>query len=1401
MLKTVQYHLITNHQQENLNKFVMNPTKNFLTFLIAILSMVQLHAQCPGTTEEAILHFDFDACMSNTSEGTNQDYSEFTAVSNNPNSCASPEVIGGHLYRNNPQQFVHSCTPGVDDTPGMCVSAIRECILTPNTNYEVRFDLQLSPQNGGFIMLNSLNFYEMAPAFFDWIGGASGVNDNPTLYSVRIFANNLEVFSSMANQTSPYWSLQSFDFSGNPAFVVSSPTMFSFELVAYCPVGNGGPLSVWDLDEISISTTCSFQETVSGGVLVGGPFEFCVGDDVDDILNSSDVSLSGNSGSNSMYLLTGNNGNILAVTTDISTLNFDIYNPGSCMLWHVAHEDNFSGATLGSTLAQLMGCFELSNPIMVTKLDCTVPCEAMGGTLSSPAITICIDDDNPDFITPADLGLSGNIGSNNQWVVTDVNGNITALPASISDINFEGSPIGQCLIWNLAFEDDLTGAAIGNNANDLMGCFSLSNPVQVTKEECVVDCEVTGGMISGGPFEFCANDGVDDFIAIGQLVLSGNMGGNSQWLVTDNVGNIIGLPNSFTDVNFEIAGLGSCLLYHLSYENGLTGLVLGTNVNQLIGCFDLSNPITVNRIDCETPCDVEGGMLAGGPYEYCIGDGDIDFIKDGQIVQFGASGSNSQWVFTDENDNILELPTHYTELDFDGYAEGICYIYYMTYEDGLQGLNPGTNLADLDGCFDVSNTVTIIKTDCTIPCMPVGGNLIGGPFNFCLNDGNPDTIAATQYILEDEEGPLNQFVIITADGTIQALPANITNFDFMSLGLGSFQLLNMSFDPGLLGLTVGNNIPADIDGCWGISNSIPITNQDCTTPCGASASVLTGGPFSFCVGDNESDFIDQAQIAISGGSGPMSTWLLTDSQGIIQSLPANYADVDFNASPVGNCLLWELNFEPGIVGLNVGANANTLSGCFALSNSISIAKTNCGTGEDDCPEAIINTLFGILDNNLVVLDQEVGTIKEVKPLTGGFSPNYGGFTYHAGDGQYYAIAERNTEPTLVTIDVNNGQVNLVGVITETSGNLTTITIAESLEYNPNDGNLYITLGDNSNDLANNFFSRNLFTINTTTAVASYVAPTSGACQDEADGLVYLGGTMYYTDGCPNPISFGTIDVVTGQQTEISTISSVQSTGRMAADPATGIIYYFDSSGRSLYTIDVDGNLSLIGISYADGVFDELMDEIAFGPRLASNTFGGIILGGQFTFCISDDEADFFEDGELQLFSEYGPNSQWVVTNDDSEILVLPNNFTDVDFGGLTEDICFVWHLSFDSVMGLTVGESLSELSGCYDLSNPIIVEKVIDGPECFGLTETSNDEINFAVIPNPIEDKLNIVKLNLKDELGTITIFDLNGKVLIQQAVSSTDLSINTSSLPNGVFIASLRSGNEVISKRFMKLK
>ena len=152
---------------------------------------------------------------------------------------------------------------------------------------------------------------------------------------------------------------------------------------------------------------------------------------------------------------------------------------------------------------------------------------------------------------------------------------------------------------------------MGNNIESLDGCFNLSNSIYVERKECAAVCDVNGGNIVGGPFEFCVGDGEADHIPAGAILSEGKRGSNSQYVVTDDLGNILGLPPTPEAVNFDGAGPGLCLVWHLSYEDGLTGLAVGNNISQLEGCYDLSNQIRVVRNNSGEIC--EGGAACNAP--------------------------------------------------------------------------------------------------------------------------------------------------------------------------------------------------------------------------------------------------------------------------------------------------------------------------------------------------------------------------------------------------------------------------------------------------------------------------------------------------------------------------------------------------------------------------------------------------------------------------------------------------------------------------------------------------------------------------------------------------------------------------------------------------------------------
>ena len=122
------------------------------------------------------------------------------------------------------------------------------------------------------------------------------------------------------------------------------------------------------------------------------------------------------------------------------------------------------------------------------------------------------------------------------------------------------------------------------------------------------------GNISGGPFTFCV-DGSPDMVSGVSISGTNSIGSNSSWVVTDDAGMILGLPptlEALEGVDFDEAGPGVCFIWYLRYENGLTGLEMGMNANNLDGDFDLSNSITVNRNR------TMAGMISGGPFEFDV---------------------------------------------------------------------------------------------------------------------------------------------------------------------------------------------------------------------------------------------------------------------------------------------------------------------------------------------------------------------------------------------------------------------------------------------------------------------------------------------------------------------------------------------------------------------------------------------------------------------------------------------------------------------------------------------------------------------------------------------------------------------------------------------------------------
>ena len=284
-----------------------------------------------ATEEVSTISIDFNNCEADLS-GSNADYDEFTGIVNNSTNGPTLELIGNRLYRNNPTDNPHSCVLGLDFTPAMCVGASSSCIYNAESTKSVKFDVRVISPSSGAAVLNNLSFYESSPKKFSWLGGSSGTNNYPTKYAVRVLRDDQVIYERSDINSTRGFSLESFDFDNNPNFTVNGNAIFNFELLAYCPVNNGANLSLWDLEDLVIQSTAVASDEHS---ISGGPFVFCAGDGISDVISEDEINLIGMGSDNSQWIITDANGQILVLPDNFSEIDFDQSGAGICNIYHL----------------------------------------------------------------------------------------------------------------------------------------------------------------------------------------------------------------------------------------------------------------------------------------------------------------------------------------------------------------------------------------------------------------------------------------------------------------------------------------------------------------------------------------------------------------------------------------------------------------------------------------------------------------------------------------------------------------------------------------------------------------------------------------------------------------------------------------------------------------------------------------------------------------------------------------------------------------------------------------------------------------------------------------------------------------------------------------------------------
>lgn len=275
------------------------------------------------------------------------------------------------------------------------------------------------------------------------------------------------------------------------------------------------------------------------------------------------------------------------------------------------------------------------------------------------------------------------------------------------------------------------------------------------------DCSVNGGTIgvtgSGNTeVNICVGDAIPDPI---EVTLGGDsFGTNSGWIITDNASSeILGLPAA---PPFDLEGVepGICAIYYIRFEDGLTGLEVGQTLSDIMGCFDLSNPILVDRVN-------EGGACVTCEYTLEMNDsfGDgwdgalIDVLVDGIVVLDDVTLESDP--DNDGAQGLLSFPVNSTAVISTVFVEPGAFPNEVSYRilsaDGIEvaigdpdtNIEPNTLIADCPTCLAPTDLLVENLTDTSVDLSWTDNNMPAspeytvefGPLGFELGTGTIET--------------------------------------------------------------------------------------------------------------------------------------------------------------------------------------------------------------------------------------------------------------------------------------------------------------------------------------------------------------------------------------------------------------------------------------------------------------------------------------------------------------------------------------------------------------------------------------------------------------------------------------------------------------------------------------
>jgi hypothetical protein len=419
-----------------------------------------------------------------------------------------------------------------------------------------------------------------------------------------------------------------------------------------------------------------------------------------------------------------------------------------------------------------------------------------------------------------------------------------------------------------------------------------------------------------------------------ELEIHYNQGENKIWLVCDEQGDILGFSIN-TSIDALQYGDRNLNIYHLSFNGEIIGASIGNNVRNLVGCHALSNKI-----------EVLSNAINGGEITTTFGDKEvticpINFEDITNLKVKDQVGVYSIWAVMDHEGFIKILDVE-KPLGLKDLSPGNYQIRHLSYHGNLSGLFVDNKFDKITGCFDWSNAIDITLLDieaCRLTCSLQGSIINGEVLTICPSSSIGASFHIDSLSLSKNYGAFAIWLITDRRGnTLETLPdIDLSNYKIAEGE--TVYLFHITYNE--LNFQFRNNI-YDLNGCYGISNGLPITGvytHDCPLICEIPEPVISSTLFPVDVDLCHVSNIEDLDLASNiDGSYPF-LYVVRNSNDKIVSIGDIGMALEFEENGIYN-LTQVLSYEDSAF-LNLDRNVLEANTCFAISNNIRLIQSTC----------------------------------------------------------------------------------------------------------------------------------------------------------------------------------------------------------------------------------------------------------------------------------------------------------------------------------------------------------------------------------------------------------------------------------------------------------------------------